>query len=83
MTRNVHCYVSFELYLGTRRNRCIQLEAPPVTKHIARTLERYPDGGQILKVSYNIYLGSNCIVYIRVYIFSINSYAHENAERYC
>ena len=38
--------------IGKRLNRRkIQVEPPSVTKHIARTLERYPDGGQILKVS--------------------------------
>ena len=38
---------------STHNRRLIQIEAPPVTKHIARTLERYPDGGQILKVIIN------------------------------
>ena len=42
--------------IGKRSNRRkIQVEPPSVTKHIARTLERYPDGGQILKVSVMIF----------------------------
>ena len=40
------------LYYGIDRGP-ITMEAPPLTKHISRTLERYPDGGQILKVSDN------------------------------
>ena len=32
------------------------MEPPPMTKHIARTLERYPDGGQILKVCYFLWM---------------------------
>ena len=34
------------------------MKSPPMTKHIARTLERYPDGGQILKVFEKYYHAS-------------------------
>ena len=51
--------------LGKHPRRLIQIEAPSVTRHIARTLERYPDGGQILKVSLAIDVVNNiesCII---------------------
>ena len=50
------CGVILKIYTERRKRRNIEVEPPSVTKHIARTLERYPDGGQILKVSVVIVL---------------------------
>ena len=50
------CAVILKIYTERRKRRNIKVEPPSVTKHIARTLERYPDGGQILKVSVIIVL---------------------------
>ena len=50
------------------RRRAIQVEPPSVTKHIARTLERYPDGGQILKVCNN---NNNTIMIVTQYDYRV------------
>ena len=49
----VTCSVSNFIYAGigySGRERNIGIQAPPLTKLVKSILQRYPEGGQILKV---------------------------------